>query len=128
MLFNLSQQTQFKNHRRGDEIFCYSERGPYYGIDELAAFEPFNGDGNCRSDANEDTYKIPLKDGKNTLTNKEDGFFTITELEVWEVTEMVSNNIIKFYLGRMITAIDRDRETENTASTYYRTNLSFTLF
>ena len=25
-------------------------------------------------------------DGKNMLTNKEDGNFTITELEVWEVT------------------------------------------
>jgi hypothetical protein len=94
MLFNLSQQTQFKNHRTGREILCRCDWGPCYGNNGLRAFQPFNGDGNCGSLANEDSYKIPLKDGKNTLTNKEGGFFTITELEVWGVTEMVSNNII----------------------------------
>jgi hypothetical protein len=94
MLFNLSQQTQFKNHRTGKEIVCDSDCGPYYGNRELAAYQPFNGDGNIVSWANEDTYKIPLKDGKNTLTNKEGDYFTITELEVWGVTKMVSNNII----------------------------------
>jgi hypothetical protein len=85
MLFNLSQQTQFKNHDTGIEIYCRSDLGPCYGGAELDAWAPFNGDGKCRSDANSGTYKIPLKDGKNTLTNKEDMFFTITELEVWEV-------------------------------------------
>ena len=31
-------------------------------------------------------YNIPLdKNGLNTLTNKKDGSFTITEMEVWEV-------------------------------------------
>ena len=92
MLFNLSQQTQFKNHDTGEEIYCWSGFGPCYGDTELGAYdEPFNGDGNCCSDANNPTYKIPLKDGKNALTNKEDGCFTITELEVWQVTEEVSN-------------------------------------
>ena len=86
MLFNLSQQTQFKNRRTGKEIVCFSGCGPSYGYLELAAYDgPFNGDGRCRSDANENTYKISLKDGKNALTNKEDEWFTITELEVWEV-------------------------------------------
>ena len=85
MLFNLSQQTQFKNHRTGKEIYCSSGFGPFYGYYELAAYQPFNGDEMCRSYANRDTYKIPLKDGKNALTNKEDGDFTITELEIWEV-------------------------------------------
>jgi hypothetical protein len=30
-------------------------------------------------------YDIPKEGEKNMLTNKENGFFTITELEVWEV-------------------------------------------
>ena len=37
-------------------------------------------------------YKIPIEDGKNMLTNKEDGDFTITELEVWEVKYIVIYN------------------------------------
>ena len=65
------------------EIYCRSDLGPCYGNGELAAYHPFNGDGNCRSWASRKTYEIPLKDGKNTLTNKEDRWFTITELEVW---------------------------------------------
>ena len=86
MLFNLSQEREFKNTGTGEEIYCQSDYGPYYGGTELAAFgQRFNGYGYCRSDANEDTYKIPLKDGKNTLTNKAGNYFTITELEIWEV-------------------------------------------
>ena len=54
---------------------------------ELAARdEPFNGDGNCWSRANEPGYRIPVDGaGTNMLTNIEDYRFTITELEVWEV-------------------------------------------
>ncbi len=48
--------------------------------------EPFNGYGNCSSHANKPGYFIPLDGaGKNMLTNKLDGSFTISELEVWEV-------------------------------------------
>ena len=67
MLFNLSQQRQFKNHGTGDEIFCDGDCGPCYGGAELAArYQPFNGDGNCRSYAKNDTNKIPEdEDGKN---------------------------------------------------------------
>ena len=55
---------------------------------ELAAWvEPFNGDGNCWSYANEPGYRIPVDGtGTNMLTNNKDDRFTITELEVWEVT------------------------------------------
>ena len=95
MLFNLSQQTQFKNHRTGREIYCFSGFGPFYGNRELVAWnQPFNGDGKCISWANSATYKIPLKDGKNALTNKKNGRFTITELEVWQVTEVVTNYLL----------------------------------
>ena len=54
---------------------------------ELAAwYEPFNGDGNCWSNANSPGYRIPRDGaGTNMLTNLEDEFFTITELEVWQV-------------------------------------------
>ncbi len=49
--------------------------------------EPFNGDGGCLSWANESGYRIPVDGaGTNMLTNKKDPGFTITELEVWEVT------------------------------------------
>ncbi len=54
--------------------------------------------------ANSSGYKIPLKDGKNMLTNKEDGDFTITELEVWEV-KFIVNYFIKLILYRT----DRDQ-------------------
>jgi hypothetical protein len=64
-------------------------------VSELSAWsEPFNGDGKCDSYANRDGYKIVIEGGKNMLTNKEDGNFTITELEVWQVTFIVNNYII----------------------------------
>ena len=54
---------------------------------ELSAFEPFNGDGKCYSCANDPGYRIPVDDaGTNMLTNNKDLKFTITELEVWQVT------------------------------------------
>ena len=53
---------------------------------ELCAHEPFNGDESCYSGAKQPGYGIPLdEDGVNMLTNLEDGEFTISELEVWEV-------------------------------------------
>ena len=74
MLFNLSCCRQFPNKQTGKEIFCSSDCGPYFtsdGYDELSACsEPFNGDGECRSNANNPGYSIPL-DSKsmNMLTN-----------------------------------------------------------
>jgi hypothetical protein len=57
------------------------------GPSELTAGnEPFNGDGKCLSRANESAYRIPVDDGGiNMLTNKKNKWFTISELEVWEV-------------------------------------------
>jgi hypothetical protein len=46
----------------------------------------FNEDEKCVSYASHKAYKIPFGDDrKNMLTNKKNGHFTITELEVWEV-------------------------------------------
>lgn len=39
----------------------------------------------CRSDGNKEDYCIPIENGINMLTNKQDGAFTITELEVWQM-------------------------------------------
>jgi hypothetical protein len=97
-LFNLSSSRQFTNTGKG-EIYCYSGNGPVFGSGgtggELYALEPFNGDGKCSSRANCPGYKIVIEGGKNMLTNNKDGSFTITELEVWEVTFIVNNYIIK---------------------------------
>jgi hypothetical protein len=87
MLFNLSQEKVFKNTGTGKEIFCWNCYGPCFGDSELkVCMGKFNEDENCVSYAYHEAYKIPLGDGrKNMLTNKENGLFTITELEVWEV-------------------------------------------
>ena len=95
-LFNLSSSRQFTNTGKG-VIRCRKDWGPWFGNErggELCACEPFNGDGNCESYANKPGYKIVIEGGKNMLTNKEDGYFTITELEVWQVTFIVNNYII----------------------------------
>ena len=88
MLFNLSQQHHFPNTGYG-KINCHSKEGPKYGYSELSAMnEPFNGDRKCFSGANNDDHKIPIEGGKNILTNQENGYFTITELEVWSIREI----------------------------------------
>ncbi len=68
MLFNLSCQRHFPNKGTGKEIWCCTSWGPNYGINELKASTPFNGQGNCRSWADESAYGIPKEGGKNTIT------------------------------------------------------------
>jgi hypothetical protein len=61
-----------------------------YGDYELSAFEIlFNGNNNCKSNVNYDCYRIPKEGGKNALTNLKNRNFTITELEVWSIKEIV---------------------------------------
>ncbi len=77
---------------------CHPNSGPNFGTRtsaELSAHnEPFNGDRKCYSVANKPGYGIPIEGGKNMLTNKEDGWFTISELEVWEIVN-VENLVLK---------------------------------
>ncbi len=86
-LFNLTRSRHFPSKATGKDIFCSSNCGPWFsggGKSELVAYDaPFNGKGNWRSWANRSAFNIPLVDGKNQLTNQEDGKFTISELEVW---------------------------------------------
>ena len=49
---------------------------------------PYNGNNKCWSNANCAYYGIPIEDGKNMLTNYKNFEFTITEMEIWKVTEM----------------------------------------
>jgi hypothetical protein len=44
------------------------------------------------------------------LTNQEDGDFTITELEVWSIEEVVRNNMILIYIERMNTVRETERK------------------
>ena len=94
MLFNLSCCRHFPTKQTGEEIYCFNGWGPCFdggNESELGAFEPFNGNGNCRSHANKPVYGIPVDaDGNNMLTNKKDGKFTISELEVWEITSYIT--------------------------------------
>ena len=72
MLFNLPRQRQFLNSKTGNAILGRSDFGPWFGDDtsELSAYmEPFNGNGNCRSQTNGSGYNIPIEGGKNMLTN-----------------------------------------------------------
>ena len=72
-------------------MWTCDEMGPCFGAncDALnAMYEPFNLERACKSASNDPGFANLVGDnGKNMLTNKEDGKFTITELEVWEVTE-----------------------------------------
>ena len=88
MSFNLSCCLNFPSKGDAQEgIRCDSQFGPRFTkcvTNRLSAYQPFNGDGKCISWAG-DGYDIPQEGDKNMLTNQKDGFFTITELEVWEV-------------------------------------------
>jgi hypothetical protein len=44
--------------------------GPYFGLDELVAGSPFNGEEKCISVPNSAGFNIPVDaEGKNMLTN-----------------------------------------------------------
>ncbi len=71
MLFNLSCQRHFPNKGDGHDIYCFTQKGPFYGRRELVASSPFNGQGNCYSHSGMYAYGIPEEGGKNALTNQE---------------------------------------------------------
>jgi hypothetical protein len=73
--------------------------------------EPFNGDKKCSSSTNMSGYGIPKEGGKNALTNLDVGSFTISELEVWELQEIVRINMILIDYRR-----NEDKEKENEES------------
>ena len=61
---------------------------------ELGVESPFNEKDNCYSRGNQPGYKISVdQNGNNMLTNKKDGKFTITEIEVWQVSEISEKDV-----------------------------------
>ena len=93
-MFNLSSSRQFKGSDKAG-IYCYTYCGPVFiasGIFskcELGAYEPFNGDNKCGSYANQPGFGIGVDaDGNNLLTNKKGDYFTITEIEVWQIVNV----------------------------------------
>ncbi len=96
-LFNLSSSRHFPNTGKGG-IRCRTNIGPSFGNADKTDFnawdDPFNGNNKCASMANCPGFCIGLEGGKNMLTNQKNGRFTISEMEVWEVTFIVNNYII----------------------------------
>ncbi len=89
MLFNLSCCRNFPSKKAGGEIVGSSVCGPYFGDNELIVCnELFDAGEECCSRTNGKNFGIPEEDGKNMLTNLKNSSFSITELEVWEVTEI----------------------------------------
>ena len=94
MLFNLTTHQLFKSQNHSKAIICSKKSGPEFGAGELVAYEPFDEYINCRSSVNMSGYRIGVdSEIKSKLTNLECGkhknvlfsFFTISELEVWQV-------------------------------------------
>ena len=90
-LFNLTCNRHFPSRKTGNDINCLRDTGPCFNggsEGELDVVDsPFNGDGKCFSSVNNPGFEIPQDgNGLNMLTNQQDGNFTITEIEVWEVT------------------------------------------
>ncbi len=68
------------------------------GLKAQACPGGFTYPGNCSSSAECGTYDIGYDDDQfNRLTNKIDGDFTISELEVWEITGcIVDGEFLKY--------------------------------
>ena len=97
MLFNLTARKLFKSKKYEWAIACGKYYGPCFGDNELLASEPFNGNDKCCSRVNMigyniDGYKMQYMSPSmtNQLINRNSdlqgrAFFTIIDLEVWEV-------------------------------------------
>ena len=90
LLFNLTLKTFFPCKSQQGGIRNMSDWGPTFGQSELGVKEPFIGEKKCWSTANGSVYKLEKdSEDKNNLTNEksqhEKCFFTVTEIEVWEV-------------------------------------------
>ena len=91
LVFSLSHQRSYKIIKPDQAIGCRKDFGPSFGNALYAPYEPFNGDNACYSESNQSTYEyIGDSNGVHDLTQTtkdEYGryYFTISELEVWEV-------------------------------------------
>ena len=87
LVFSLSHQRSYKVIQPEKAIRCEKDRGPRFGGALVACSEPLNGDNACLSNPNQDWYE-PIgvaSGGASDLTQTTSYYFTISELEVWEV-------------------------------------------
>ena len=77
MLTNFYIFWECKNHELA--IRCNKNGGPYFGVTELKAEEPFNGDKKCSSYNDRDGYHISSHDHKQFLTGLKCKGFIINE-------------------------------------------------
>ena len=96
MLFNLTDQMRFDCDYTEGAIFC--GRGLSFGNKDLHAEAPYNESGNCESTSN-GYYNIGRnKEAKtNKLTGANGKYFTIVELEVWELKNSAEKSKKVFY-------------------------------
>lgn len=92
MVFNLSKSRHFPSNCNAEDI-SYTESGREAGprfskaLRASAFTWTLTDPEQCSSSAECDTYEIGYDDNKlNKLTNENDGAFTISELEIWEIT------------------------------------------
>ena len=86
MLFNLTEERSYSILQPEKAIYCFKYAGPCFGNEELYLEQPFNGENLCRSFSNQGVFDIKTKNmNTNLLTNQKDGYFSITEIEVWEI-------------------------------------------
>lgn len=66
--------------------------------DGLTIKSRLNDYGSCSSSGKCEEFEIGYdEDGMNRLTNKDDGNFTITEVEVWEITgQVIEGEFLRF--------------------------------
>ena len=78
-----------KNHKNAWQI-CFS--------DGLKIDGRLNDHGSCSSSGKCEEFEIGYdEDGMNRLTNKDDGNFTVTEVEVWEITgQVIEGEFLRF--------------------------------
>ena len=93
-MFNLTRSRYFPSKGVGKEIDPpYNGSGPLFGAtnfdSELEVWiNPFNYFGCMMSHTNGPCFQIPRVGRINMLTNMRKNFFSISEMEVWEVKEI----------------------------------------
>ena len=67
-LMSFDNQQRFNVQDSQDAIYCRSNCGPYIGVSDLGAIEPFNGNDQCYSYARSKVYNIADANGMSLLT------------------------------------------------------------
>jgi hypothetical protein len=98
MLFNLSLFRHFPSTQKGEEMKNHKNAWQICFSDGLKIDGNLNDYGSCSSSGKCEEFEIGYdEDGMNRLTNKDDGNFTVTEVEVWEITgQVIEGEFLRF--------------------------------